>query len=549
MFETWGRVLYARRRLTLGLTLIVVAIAAVWGTGVFGKLSSGDNFTPPASQSQREASQASQVFGRDDADVVVLYRSATMSVADPGYRQAVTAALSGLPRADVARVTTYWSSGSPSLVSTDRHATYAVLQLTGADDAARHKTYDAIKTELTPASLAASGVTATVGGNVPMEVAINSEVTADIAKAEGFSMPVLLILLMVIFGSLAAAALPVAIGGVAILGSFAVLRLLTMTTTVSIYSVNITTILGLGLGIDYGLFMVTRFREELHRQPTVERAVARTVATAGRTVAVSGVTVAVALTSLMLFPEDFLRSMGYGGVATVAVDMLAALTVLPALLAVLGYRVNALRIRRSVQTGAGQGRDQRGLVPAGAQRHAQARRLRHGDRDRAAGPRRAVPAHLLGRHGRQDAARRLDGQAGVADPGPRFPRQLDGPDRGARHAAAHLGGRDSARRLPAPHRGHPRRHPGSGHRGGGRYGPGRYRLRPAHRVVGGQAASSPRYGTPRRRPGRRCSSAGPRPGSWTNWPAWARRCRGWPCWSACQRSCCYSSRSARWCCR
>ena len=158
----------------------------------------------------------------------------------------------------------------------------------------------------------------------------------------------LLILLLVIFGSLAAAALPVAIGGIAILGSFAVLRLLTMVTTVSVYSVNITTILGLGLGIDYGLFMVTRFREELHRQPTVEQAVASTVATAGRTVAVSGITVALALTSLMLFPEDFLRSMGFGGVATVAVDMLAALTVLPALLAVLGPRVNALRIRRNV---------------------------------------------------------------------------------------------------------------------------------------------------------------------------------------------------------
>jgi hypothetical protein len=116
-----------------------------------------------------------------------------------------------------------------------------------------------------------------------MEAAINSEVTANIAKAELFSMPVLLILLLVIFGSLAAAALPVAIGGVAILGSFTVLRLLTMATTVSVYSVNITTILGLGLGLDYGLFMVTRFREELHRQPTVEQAVARTVATAART--------------------------------------------------------------------------------------------------------------------------------------------------------------------------------------------------------------------------------------------------------------------------
>jgi trehalose monomycolate/heme transporter len=348
MFESWGRTLYRRRRLTLGVALLLVIFAAVWGTGVFGTLSSGDNFTPPTSQSQREANQADQVFGRNDADVVVLYRSATMTVADPAYRQAVTTALAALPRADVAGVTTYWSTGSPSLVSTDRHATYAVLQLTGADDAARHTTYDAIKAELTPPSLAADGVTAEVGGNVPLEVAINNEVTADIAKAEGFSLPVLLILLMVIFGSLAAAALPVAIGGVAILGSFTVLRLLTMATTVSIYSVNITTILGLGLGIDYGLFMVTRFREELHRQPTVEQAVARTIATAGRTVAVSGVTVAVALTSLMLFPVDFLRSMGYGGVATVAIDVLAALIVLPALLAVLGPRINALRIRRSV---------------------------------------------------------------------------------------------------------------------------------------------------------------------------------------------------------
>jgi trehalose monomycolate/heme transporter len=348
MFEAWGRALYRGRRLTLGITLLLVAFAAVWGTGVFGKLSAGDNFTPPASQSQREANLADQAFGRNDADVVVLYHSAALSVSDPRYREAVTTALSGLPRADVARVTTFWSSGSPSLVSTDRHSTYAVLELTGADDAARHQTYAAIKNDLVPASLAAEGVTARVGGNVPLEVAINSEVTADIAKAEGFSMPVLLILLLVIFGSLAAASLPVAIGGVAILGSFTVLRLLTMVTTVSIYSVNVTTILGLGLGIDYGLFVVTRFREELHRQPTVEQAVARTVATAGRTVAVSGVTVAVALTSLMLFPEDFLRSMGYGGVATVAVDLLAALTVLPALLAVLGHRVNALRVRRSV---------------------------------------------------------------------------------------------------------------------------------------------------------------------------------------------------------
>jgi trehalose monomycolate/heme transporter len=187
------------------------------------------------------------------------------------------------------------------------------------------------------------------GGQIPTEQAINSQVKSDIGRAEGLSMPVLLILMLVIFGSLAAASLPLAIGGAAIFGSFAALRLLTLFTDVSIYSINITTILGLGLAIDYGLFLVARFRDELSSQPTTEAALARTVATAGRTVAVSGITVALALASLMLFPEMFLRSMGYGGVATVLVDVLAALTIMPALLAVLGPRVNALRIRRSVR--------------------------------------------------------------------------------------------------------------------------------------------------------------------------------------------------------
>jgi trehalose monomycolate/heme transporter len=345
MFEAWGRALYRRRRLTLIVGLLFVAFAGVWGTGVFSKLSSGNSFTPPDSQSQREQNLADRTFGRNDADVILLYRSAAMTVADPAFRQAVSSQLATLPDQDVAHATTYWSSRNPAMVSTGRHETYAVLQLTGGNDAARQKVFKDIKADL---SRPVPGLTVQAGGTVATEVAINGEVTADVTKAEGFSMPVLLLLLMVIFGSLAAASLPVAIGGIAILGSFTVLRLLTLVTTVSVYSVNITTILGLGLGIDYGLFMVTRFREELHRQPTVEAAVARTVATAGRTVMVSGVTVAVALTSLMLFPENFLQSMGFGGVPTVAVDMLAALTVLPALLAVLGHRVNSLRIRRSV---------------------------------------------------------------------------------------------------------------------------------------------------------------------------------------------------------
>jgi len=368
MFERWGRVMYRRRRLTLVIAAIGIVFAGVWGTQVFGALTSGNTFTPPNSQSQREADVAASAFGRNSADVVILYRSARLTVSDAAYRAAVTQALAGLPHREVRSASTYWSTRPPrsaSLVSGDRHATYAVLQLSGADDAARQKTYLAIRAGLAPPGLTAQGITAQLGGTVPTEAAINSEVTANIGKAEGFSMPVLLILLLIIFGGLVAASLPLAIGGTAILGSFTVLHLLTLFTTVSIYSVNITTIIGLGLGIDYGLFMVVRFREELRRQPTTEAAVARTVATAGRTIAVSGVTVAVALTSLMLFPEVFLRSMGYGGVATVLVDMVAALTILPALLSVLGPRVNALRVRRSLRP-APSGAHAAAAVPAEA---------------------------------------------------------------------------------------------------------------------------------------------------------------------------------------
>src|SRR5260221_5753499 len=344
MCESWGRVVGRRRRLFLVLALTGALFAAVWGTGVFGKLQSSGGFTPPNSQSQQSSNLATAAFARNAGDVVVLYSSPTLSVRSPAFRAAVTHALAALPHSKVASATTYWSTGSPQFVSGSGRETYAVLALKGSDDAARQKSYDAIKTRLD-----APGLRTQVGGTVPANEAINKEVTSDIGRAEGFSMPVLLIVLLVIFGSLAAASLPLAIGGLAILGSFTALRLLTLGTAVSIYSINITTILGPGLGIDYRLFLVSRFREELHRQGSVEDAVARTVATAGRTVAVSGITVAAALASLMLFPETFLRSMGYGGVATVLVDMLAALTVLPALLAVLGHRVNALRIRRAVR--------------------------------------------------------------------------------------------------------------------------------------------------------------------------------------------------------
>ena len=340
----WGRTAYRRRRLILLIALLVAVLGGVWGTTIFAKVQTAGGFNAPDSQSQHEASLATRAFGRDAGDVVVLYSSPTLTTASPAFRAAVTHTLAKLPHGQAESYASYWSTGSRQFVSASGHQTYAVIELAGATDTARQTSYDAIK-----ADLRAPGLRSQVGGVVPTDETIDTQTTTSITRAEGLSFPILLILLLVIFGSLTAACMPLAIGGLGILGSFTALRLLTLFTGVSVFSLNITTILGLGLGIDYGLFLVTRFREELHAEGTVEDAVARTVATAGRTVLVSGVTVAIVLSSLMLFPETILRSIGYGGVATVLVDMLAALTVLPALLAVLGPRVNSLRIRRSVQ--------------------------------------------------------------------------------------------------------------------------------------------------------------------------------------------------------
>ncbi|MGD0055749.1 MAG: MMPL family transporter [Acidimicrobiales bacterium] len=344
LFEKWGRLVSRRRRSILIVALIGVLVGVGWGTSVLGALQSAGGFNAPNGQSQQELNLATKVFGRDAGDVVVLYSSTNQSVSSTEFKSAVTTTLDKLPKVDVLSATTYWSSGSKQFVSRNGHDTFAVLELKGSTDDARQNSYDAIKTQLN-----APGLTTSIGGLVPTDEALSTQTTKDIKRAETLSFPILLVLLLLIFGSLTAAGLPLAIGAVGILGSFTALRVLTLFTPVSIFSANITTIMGLGLAIDYGLFMVSRFREELHRQGSVEDAVARTVATAGRTVMFSGLTVAIAMSSLTLFPELFLRSMGYGGILTVLVDMLAALTVMPALLSLLGPKVNSLRIRKAVK--------------------------------------------------------------------------------------------------------------------------------------------------------------------------------------------------------
>ena len=342
MFDRLGHVTYHHRRAVLALAGLFFAVGALWGTGVFGSMISS-GFDTPGSESARAVARMEATVGRGGADVVVLYRDGGRPVGDPAFRSAVEAHLAGLPRDLVDSTTTYWTAGpdAPRFVSADRRSTYAVIQLKGDDDDALMAAYEDLEPDLRSAP---EGLDVRLGGDQAISSDITGQVREDIGRAEQLSLPIVMVLLVVIFGGLTAASLPLAVGGLAILGAFTMLRLLSLATDVSVFAVNIVTMLGLGLAIDYALFVVSRFREELRAGKDTETALRATMSTAGRTVAFSGLTVAIALASLLFFPQTFLRSMGFGGMAAVLVAMVGALTALPALLAVLGQRVDSLRI-------------------------------------------------------------------------------------------------------------------------------------------------------------------------------------------------------------
>jgi RND superfamily putative drug exporter len=281
-------------------------------------------------------------LGVPSSDATVLFTSERLPVTDPSVASSIENALAALPHDVVPGYVSFASTRQPPLISSDEHATYATLQLAGDTDAQQTASFETTRSLLAKANL--PGIAVDYAGLVPLNKEISGQVSDDLKRAEALSLPIVLILLVVIFGSLASASLPLAVGICGILSAFAVLRFLTIFVSVSIFAQNLVTMLGLGLAVDYALFMVSRFREELPQQADTRAAVLRTMATAGRTVAFSGVTIAASAVSLVLFPESFLRSMGYGGVAVVLVDVVASLTVLPALLAVLGPRVDALRM-------------------------------------------------------------------------------------------------------------------------------------------------------------------------------------------------------------
>jgi putative drug exporter of the RND superfamily len=342
-----ARGVLAHRVAILVVSGLFVVVAAVLGGNVASRLSQG-GFDANSEQSVQAADVLASKF-HDGADNIVLLVHARHGTVDSpevaAAGRALTRRLAAQPH--MANVQSYWSlDGLPVLRTHDGTSALLVGRILGDQDQITTR-----EPAIAAAVERASGpVTVQIGGFATAFHEVNSVVERDLLRAEAFAVPLTLILLLFVFGSLVAAAMPLTIGGVAVIGTLLTLRVLDGITPVSVFAVNLTTVMGLGLAIDYSLFVVSRFREELAGGRAVPEALEETLAHAGRTVAGSALTVAAAVSALLVFPVMFLRSFAYAGIAVSLLAGLAALVVLPAALAVIGPRINALTVwHRSVR--------------------------------------------------------------------------------------------------------------------------------------------------------------------------------------------------------
>jgi trehalose monomycolate/heme transporter len=364
VFVRLGRFVVRTRVALLVAGLIVVIVGGAWGSGVTatGVLSQG-GLEDRNSESFLAMERIGVEVGRQDADVIALYTNRGGPVADAAFEREVTAAL-GRTAADanVERVISPFDRALPAaeraaLRSKDGGAAYAVVQLRGADDDQRMQSYLKMKKADggNPLVVQDAGVQTELGGIRPLADDINSGITDGAKLIEMVTIPTLFILLLFVFGGLVAASIPLIIAVLALVGGLIVLRLLNGVTDVSVFALNVIMFMALGLAVDYGLFMVSRFREEVRAGFDVHEAVARTMQTAGRTVLVSGITVTLALTGVLFFPQAYVRSMGLAGMIATFLAMLTSLTVLPAFLAVVGRKIDSLRIPQPWRRGRSPG--------------------------------------------------------------------------------------------------------------------------------------------------------------------------------------------------
>jgi RND superfamily putative drug exporter len=343
MFEKLGSLIVKRKRLIFSLFLVAIFSAGAIGTSVFGKLDSG-GYNDPKSDSAKAFEYLTDVFKVKDPAVVLVVET-TNGVNDP----AVVASAAKLEtsikgEAGVGSTLSYWSAGgAPTLKSSDENSAFLFIY---SEDVEWDNVQSLGKRIQEKYDGKFENLTVYASGTGVFAHAINTKIANDLKLSEAISIPLTFILLVFVFGGLVASAMPLLVGVSAILGSLLVIYLLTLFTGVSVFALNLITGLGLGLGIDYSLLVVNRFREELHSGKSVDEAIKKTVATAGKTVFYSGLTVVITLAALMLFPLMFLKSFGYAGVTVVIMAVLGALVALPALLAILGKRIDKAVVRK-----------------------------------------------------------------------------------------------------------------------------------------------------------------------------------------------------------
>ncbi len=341
MFSRWGAFVYRFRRPVALIAVVIAVASSVLATQTSSALSSG-GWLDADSESAAVSGRLDTEFGAGKSSVIALFRSATpgADATSAAFQDAIATSVAGLAATPhVTGVVGYAQTGDKRFISTAGDAAYVVIQLDMTDEGSVGAVDD-VRAGITPP--AGFGYELTGYGPITKDSAEQSE--KDLQKAELVSLPIVAIVLVLVFASLVAASMPLLVAGLAIPSSLALIYLVAQQVEMSIFVLNIATMLGLALAIDYSLFIVSRFREELRRGRTVGEAVERSVATAGKAVAFSGVAVAIGLSGLVLFKAPAIQSIGMAGSIVVLCSVVFALTFLPAVLGMLGHRVNALSI-------------------------------------------------------------------------------------------------------------------------------------------------------------------------------------------------------------
>jgi putative drug exporter of the RND superfamily len=339
VFHSIGVFAYRFRWAILLIWGLLLISSSFFAPGLSGKLKGG-GFDGANSEAERVQDLMSDEFGLSPATLTVVFTGDGIPARSEEFQKAQENALAGVRKLDnVRQVVSYAGSRDPRFISEDGKKSYAVVTSDVSIDATRN-VVEAVRSEVRSDKLEAY-VTGAPAVYQDLEEASNE----DVKNAEKYAFPFAVIILIFAFGTLVAAGVPILIGGASVLTALATLYFVTGFYDMSVFTLTLSTMLGLGLGIDYALFFVSRFREELEAYPTAE-AVPRTVATAGRSIFFSGTAVLIGLSGLLFFPFMFMRSIGVAGVVVVFVSVLAALTLLPALLGVLGPRINRFAIRR-----------------------------------------------------------------------------------------------------------------------------------------------------------------------------------------------------------